>query len=799
MKNLNLLIIDDVADDAELIVLQLKSDKIKFSWTHVDTEKKLKESLINEKWDAIISDYAMPGFDGLAALKIVKEWDEDMPFIMVSGTIGEDVAVDAMKKGAQDYLMKGKMKRLGQALLREINDAENRRYNKKVGLALAKSEAELKSIFMTSPVGIGIIYEDRVLQYVNEKISEITGYSEDELIGKSSRIFYIDDDEFNKIGNKIYSDVEKIGIGSIEALLKRKDGKKIDVQINLSRINDKDKTKGYTFTFNDITDRKRNEKIKSILYSISNAVTSSKDLKELVDLIRNQLGEIVDTTNFFVALYDEKTDTFELPYYSDEKDNYNSFPAGKSMTAYVIKTQKSVLAKWNEISELEKLGVVETIGVSSKIWLGVPLKIKDKFTGVLVLQSYEDENAYTQDDLNTLEIISQQVSISIERKKAEEDLKLALKRAKESDKLKSSFLSTISHELRTPLNAIIGFSEIINDETTKEDIINFTKMINRSGHDLFEIIEDILEVTNIESGKTLILKKEVKLYPIMSFLTSEIELIKEKESKKHLEIIVDLPAETKDLKLFTNSVKIKKVFIHFLRNAIKFTEKGSIKYGLISENDRIIFYVKDSGIGIPENKQDVVFDSFRQIDDSHTRKYGGMGIGLTIVKKIIELLDGEIWFDSVEGKGSTFYFSMPVVTKDTEIKIDIKKAKKALEGKTILVAEDEDSNFMLLEKIFGMEKINVIRGVNGKETVEKFKENKEKIDLILMDIKMPVMNGYEATKEIRIISDIPVIALSAYTSAEDKEEAIDCGCNDFIEKPIRRPVLLEKIADSFEV
>ena len=794
MKHLNILIIDDVADDVELIVLQLLSEKIEFTWKHVDTEKKLKDALKDEEWDAVISDYAMPGFDGLSVLKIVKEWDEDIPFIMVSGTIGEDVAVSAMKEGAQDYLMKENLKRLGQALLREIKEAEIKRYNKKVSLALAQSEAELESVLMTSPVGIGIVLENRIMQYVNEKISEITGYGKDELIGKSSRIFYVDDDEFERVGKKTYSDAEKKGTGTIESRLKRKDGKNIDVQIILSRISNDDKSKAYTFTFDDITDRKRDEKIKSILYNISNAVITTDNLKKLISLVQEELGTIIDTTNFFIALYDSKTDTLSLPFFADEKDDIPSFPAGKTLTYYVIKTQKSLLATKEVIKKLEKSGEVESFGTDSEIWLGVPLKIEGKITGVLAVQSYTDENAFGESDMEMLEFVSDQISISIDRKKAEEDFKTALIKAKESDKLKSAFLSTISHELRTPLNAIIGFSEIINNELPMEDIIDFAKMINKSGHNLFEIIEDILDITDIESGKSELSKIEFQVSSIFDEIATIIESIQEKEDKEHLEIKLNIPADAKDLKIISNKLKVKKALIHVLRNSIKFTEKGYIEYGFKPEKDKIVFYVKDTGVGIPDNKQDIVFDQFRQADDSHTRKFGGMGIGLSLVKKIIELLNGEIWFDSVEGKGSTFYFSIPIIAKEIEVKTDIKKIRKNLVGKTILVAEDENSNFLLLEKVLGLEKINTIRAVNGKEAVEKFKEFKE-IDLVLMDIKMPIMNGYEATDEIRKVSDVPIIALSAYTGNKDKEEAQNSGCNDFIEKPIKRTKLLKKISE----
>lgn len=461
---------------------------------------------------------------------------------------------------------------------------------------------------------------------------------------------------------------------------------------------------------------------------------------------------------------------------------------------------KPILKLHHGTEEIEKGNMDYKVGTKAKNEIGQLSRAFDKMTGKLKV-SKEQLKEYTdrleekvkeseQQRKATLNILQDIEGTNIK-------LKQALIKATESDRLKSTFLSTISHELRTPLNAIIGFSEIIDTDTPKEEIIDYVKMINKSGHNLFEIIEDILDVTDIESGKSELSKTEFRVSSIFDEIVEDIELIQEKEDKKHLEIKLEFPDDAKNLKIFSIKSKIKKILIHLLRNAFKFTENGFIEYGLKPEKDKIIFYVKDTGVGIPENKQDIVFDQFRQVDDSHTRKFGGMGIGLSLVKKIIELLDGEIWFDSVEGKGSTFYFSIPIIVADKEkvvgVKDDIKKVRKNLAGKTILVAEDEDSNFMLLEKILGFEKINIIKAVNGKKAVEKFKENIKDIDLILMDIKMPVMNGYEATNEIRKVSDVTVIALSAYTSIKDKEEAINSGCNEFIEKPIRRNVLLKKI------
>ncbi|MCD4773341.1 MAG: PAS domain S-box protein, partial [Bacteroidales bacterium] len=637
--------------------------------------------------------------------------------------------------------------------------------------------------------------------YISPSIKNMMGFTVEEWVGTRLSQHASTKEFFNMAKKALYAikHYKKLKFLTFESVMLSKNGKEIPVEITSKLLfNKRGLPSGLQGTTRDITERIRAEQIKKVLYHISNAVASTDNLEKFILLVKEELGTIIDTTNFYVALYDKENDCITLPYFNDEKDNINEFSSGKTLTGLVIKQGQSMLIDDEEAKKLAKEGKIDAVGYDSKIWLGVPLKIKGKVIGAFVVQSYTDSNAYTEKDKEVMEIISHQISVSIEKKLNEERLIEALEKATESDRLKSAFLSTISHELRTPLNAIIGFSEIINEDIPLEDILDFVKLINQGGHNLFDIIEDILDITDIESNKSELSKTEFRVSSIFDEIIIDIELIQEKEDKKHLEIKCEFPADEMNLMIISNESKIKKVLIHLLRNAFKFTENGFIEYGLKPEKDKVIFYVKDTGVGIPENKQDIVFDKFRQVDDSFTRKFGGMGIGLTYVKKIIELLDGKVWFDSIDGKGSTFYFSIPIIVADkekvVEAKTDIRKIRKDLTGKTILVAEDEESNFMLLRKILELENINIIRAVNGKQAVKKFKEIKE-IDLILMDIKMPVMNGYEATVEIRKISDVPIFALSAFTAIIDREEAKNHGCNDFIGKPIRREVLLEKIGD----
>jgi len=800
MQDLKILIVDDVPDDAELVAVQLKQQGIKFSWKYVDNAQKLKNALNDDVWDAVISDYSMPGFDGIEALRIVREFDKDIPFIMVSGTIGEDVAIEAMKKGVHDYLMKNNMLRLGPALLREIEDAENRRQHKKAREALVQSEEKYRLLVENAPVGVSITNLDGKFQTANRAYCDITGYTEKELLNMT--IMELSVEEFEKKTVKIIDKLidGKIEKTRIEKRYMRKDGKIINVVIHETIKKDEEGKPEYLIVIlQDITETKKDERIRSVIYNIANATDKAQDLNEFIAKVKDELSKVIDTKNFFIAFYEKKTDTFSLPFIEDEKDKFTSFSAGKTLIGFVIKTKKSLFATKDIIKELERSGEIELVGSDSEIWLGIPLLINEEITGVLVVQSYEDKYAYKISDINMLEIVSHQISASIERKKAELDLKEALRKAKESDRLKSAFLATISHELRTPLNAILGFSEIINEDMQKDEIVESVKMINKSGQLLSETIEDILEVTDIESGKSRVSKEELNVNSVLQDIYSEIESIQEKENKQHLEINYLPPAGGNKITFITNKSKFKKILILLMKNAIKFTHEGYVEYGFKPEKDEIVFYMKDTGIGISENVRDIVFEKFRQIDDTYTRKYGGVGLGLTLVKKLIELLDGRIWFDSEPGKGSVFYFSLPYGKPEKELAVEKKtgenKEKKLLSDKTILIVEDKNSNYLLLEKLLKLENANTIWARNGEESIEKFKENKN-IDLILMDLKMPVMDGYEATRQIKQLSEnLPIIALTAYTESESFEKAKSKGFDDYLEKPIKRAELFRRIGE----
>ena len=380
-----------------------------------------------------------------------------------------------------------------------------------------------------------------------------------------------------------------------------------------------------------------------------------------------------------------------------------------------------------------------------------------------------------------------------DRRRVQQELIDAKEKAEESDRLKSAFLANMSHELRTPLNAIIGFSGLIIDSGPNQNTIQYCQIISKSGFHLLSLVEDLFDTTIIESGQIKINYEHADIISLLKEVKDIIQGERLMDDETSVELVLNTEEVGDPLYLVTDSRKLKQVLINLLRNALKFTEKGYVEFGITeikdADNNYFQFYVKDTGIGIDKKNHEAIFNIFRQVDDTHTRKFGGMGLGLSLAKKTIEILGGKIWVESEPSKGSTFYFTLPV--QEDKSKIDINSEDKTntmgknFSGKTILIAEDEQSNFDFLKILLTRMNINVLWAKDGIEAVQLC-ETDPSIDLVLMDIKMPRLNGYDATKLIKIKRpDLPVIAQTAYAMISDQQEAENSGCDAYLSKPIR--------------
>ena len=659
---------------------------------------------------------------------------------------------------------------------------------------LKDSEEKHRTYIENAPEGLFIVDSSGKYIDVNPAACQMTGYSREEFLDMSIKDLASPEsppealETFNKLKEK--------GKIQSEILLRRKNDTDFYASLSAVVLSD-DRLMAFC---SDITERKRAEQIQKVLYNISNAIITTDNLEQLIGLIQEELGIVIDTTNFYVALYNSKTDTISLPFFADEKDNLTSFPAGKSLTKYVITTQKPLLANKEKLKTLGQKGVIKSFGSDAEIWLGVPLKVEGKITGVLVIQSYTDENAFNESDLKMLEFVSDQISISIDRKKSEEDLIVALIKAEESDRLKIAFLHNVSHEIRTPMSGILGFTDLLLEpELTGKEQQTYIDIIKKSGDRMLNTVNDLMDISRIESGVVKLAVSEVNVNDqtkdIYAFFKPEAE-------KKGIQLFFKNTLAEQEAIIKIDRVKIYAILTNLIKNAIKYSDEGTIEFGYNlkadSEPAELEFFVKDTGIGIPNDRQQAIFDRFVQADIEDTRAFEGSGLGLSISKAYVEMLGGRIWVESEEDVGSQFYFTIPYNPKPEEKTTAINETpKKKIEDQItdlkILIAEDVEEAVMYLKLVVKKFSSEILYAETGTETVEICRNNPD-IDLILMDIKMPKMNGYEATRQIREFNkDVVIIAQTAYALYGDREKALEAGCNDYISKPINKGELMKKI------
>jgi PAS domain S-box-containing protein len=369
-------------------------------------------------------------------------------------------------------------------------------------------------------------------------------------------------------------------------------------------------------------------------------------------------------------------------------------------------------------------------------------------------------------------------------------------KAKTSDELKSSFLANMSHEIRTPMNSIIGFSNLLASEqvpeTQKKD---FTHYIQTSSEILLNLVDDIIDIAKIEAGELKIVKKDCDLDALGSeLLTTSLETRK-KLNKKHIQLNFVKDADNPDIYLKTDPFRLRQILINLINNAIKFTEKGSVDFGYTVKDETLIeFYVKDTGPGLSREDLDMIFERFKRARRSEEKNIVGTGLGLAISRNLVQLLGGEMWVNSAAGTGTTFLFTLPylrttVLSPGTDCLYHTSENYN-WQGKKILIVEDDHNSFSFLHELFRKTGIAITHASNGKEAVEMFCSD-QSINIILMDIQLPLMDGLEATRLIKEVrNDIPVIAQTAYAMAGDKEKMKVAGCDDYIPKPLNSSQLL---------
>jgi PAS domain S-box-containing protein len=538
--------------------------------------------------------------------------------------------------------------------------------------------------------------------------------------------------------------------------------KKFDFRHRLS-----DGTKRDVEVYSNIINSDGREMLHSIVHDVTEKKTAIKQLKLLSRTVEQSPVSIVITNT-----------SGDIEYVN---------PAFVKTTGYSleeIKGQNPRILKSGYQSEKFYQTLWTTI-LSGRDWTGVFRNKKKNgqlFWEETIISPILDEKGEVVNFVSIREDIT-------ERKKMVEDLIAAKEKAEESDRLKLAFLANMSHEMRTPMNGILGFAQILKEPgLDQQQQLKFIDIIQKSGIRMLETVNDLIDISKIETGQVKMYISEINLNEQMESL---IEFFLPQAREKGLALILKDPVPNEFAIQKTDRTKIDSILTNLIKNAIKFTDHGKIEVGCQFKNDRLEYYITDTGIGIPPHRQEAVFNRFEQADIEDAKAFQGSGLGLTISRSYAEMLGGSIRLESDGKRGSTFFFELPMeVTMEDKKQSSVRNHAKnsgipALAGKKVLIAEDDLYSGEMIVYLLERTSATLMVARNGPETIENFR--KFGADLVLLDIKLPGVNGYEVLRQLRLEKpELIVVAQTAYAMVEDIRKFRKAGFNDFLPKPIDR-------------
>lgn len=665
---------------------------------------------------------------------------------------------------------------------------------------LDSSESRNKTTLYS--IGDGVITTDTKgrIQQINPVAEKLTAWTEKEAIGRAiEEVFQIVSENTGEVADNPVSKVLRegsiVGLANHTLLIDKK-GKKIPIADSGAPIKTNDgEILGVVLVFRDQTE----ERAAQIALQ-----QSEERFRSMIE--GAPVGIFIQTEWKFAYLNPAFKELLKVTHETEM--------VGRPVMDY-IHPQYHVIVK-ERIRQLnEKLLSVKEphqmrflCADGTEVWVETvaePFRHKAKHGGLVFVRDISRRKEFERELLEKQEAIKAQneeyqslneeyMALNEELKATNENLLVAVEKAQESDRLKTAFLNNLSHEIRTPLNAIIGFSEFLGQpELAPEEQHRFISIIHKNGFQLAGIINDIVNISTIEAGQETLRESVADVHDILENVYMQ---FKKSALDKQLQFTHTSRLGSDEGKVYTDETKLTQILGNLTGNAIKFTDSGSVEILCQVTDNKLHFSVIDTGIGIPEEYHNFVFERFKQVEPKGDKLYGGTGLGLAISKAYVELMNGEIWLESAPGKGTAFHFTIahkPVKSKK-QTTMQAAEQLKSKQQKTILIVEDEFSNYFFLEIMFNKMNIIPIVAKNGQEAIDACKNNKD-IDLVLMDLKMPVLNGFEATRQIKAMRpDLPIIAQTAYALSSDKHKAMEAGCDDYLTKPVKKEDLLATLA-----
>ncbi len=643
---------------------------------------------------------------------------------------------------------------------------------KKAENAIKQKNSELETIFRNAPMGIVLLgSEGRIIQW-NKQAETIFGWTPEEVLGeylydiilpkkyRNEKMSYIR--EFFETQGRITDN------NVIELPSKRKDSRLIDIGINISPtiVNEEN---CYIVFIGDITERKRTQEI---LASKTAQLVEAQRVANIGSWEWDLVNKKVLRSDELCRIYGASKEDMNV-----ELDTKFVHAADKAYVNKVIQKAISDQTPFNFFFRIIRPdGEERVLNTKGKIFVGA--------------------------DGKAMRVVGTSQDVT-DAKRAEQELVKAKQIAEQSLVLKETFLANMSHEIRTPMNAIIGFTDILIKRKLGAQEKEYVEIIKNSGESLLRIINDILDLSKMDADMIVFEKYPLSIKDLLKSLHG---MMLQKATEKGLELLCRTEENIPDV-LLGDSTRISQILINLTGNSIKFTKKGKVEVVARTIADQyekciIQFQVTDTGIGISEDKLNTIFERFKQAEDHTARNYGGTGLGLSIAKHLVELQGGQISITSKPEVGTQIMFTLPLGKTKEALQIQTREEKKfdpeELKKLKILIAEDNPINVKLVLSLLSDYEIESEVAENGKMAVEMVKNNY--YDLILMDIEMPEMDGYEATKVIRseLKNKIPIIAMTAHAMAGEKEKCFELGMYDYISKPINANLLFEKIYNATE-
>jgi PAS domain S-box-containing protein len=685
---------------------------------------------------------------------------------------------------------------------------------------IIRNEEHFRSLLQYSSDAITILDKSGKIIFESSLRNKISDFMIDEIIGKSFQDI-IHPEDVDKFRESLESIMDETGAQTkCEYRNLHRNKKWKYVESILSNHLSNPSIQGIVVNTRDISDRKMAELKERVYHDnlifLSNSaleLLGLSDRDEIFDFIGRKLHSFLEDSIIIVSAYDEIEKCFVIKEIAGiEKhlglirETIGEQPVGQK---YGIGYLPENFENYGNITILpEGLETIDLNGINrsdirkistmlniNKVY-NISMARDNKLLGNITLLTL---NKTIIKFKHIIETFVHQISVALHRSQLEFELLQAKTKAEESDKLKTAFLANMSHEIRTPMNGILGFAEMLNDEfLTEANRKKYVEIINNNGKMLMSLIDDIIDFAKIEAGQIKILNQEFSLNTLLTQVQASFLSESLKKDRTNVKLRINKAFSDENSFIQSDPNRLRQILTNLVGNAFKFTKEGYIEFGYKApEEDMLEFFVRDTGIGIPDDKIGLIFDRFVQADYSRSRKYSGSGLGLAISKGFVELLGGNMWVESKINEGSVFHFTVPFTPseKRSRAEQDQKKPKADYNwhDKVFLIAEDDTFSYKLLEGFLKKTNAEILHAEDGKQAVEICKKN-DAIDLILMDVQMPDMNGIEATKLIKEFrKNLPVIAQTANAIAEEKQKCYEAGCNDFVTKPINISELFQKI------